>query len=307
VKHAQTSMLAKCSSGLGQFGQTLNPNTARQCSTAQDLSSMGTAAIWVGAILVVVAAGGLIAFFAANAVSAGKKPKVVMPAAGNARSAGPGQGGPARPLVSEGAVLRPVVPSVVGQPAVLGQPVVAGPSAGLPDYPPGRGCGHELANGARFCPVCGRPAAGGRDVFAPEQPVSSSGAEITAVLPVFAPAEPAGLPSPAMAAGRPAERSLAGVTPSPQLGWVDHPPAPGNGDDSGPPWGRADPPQASGGTVSSGPPPPVRADRPPAPEAVVKSGPPWEWAERAPAPGGTGPGADGAGPRPAGRHRSRRS
>ena len=235
VKHSQAKMLAACSSGPGRFGQALDPNTARQCGSAQDLSSMATGAIWIGAFLLVIAVGACIAFFATAGVTASKKPKVVVPAGGVARSAGPGRGAPAPSRAGEGAVLRPVVPVVVGQ------PVAAGQADGLP----GPGCGHEVDDGARFCTVCGSPAAGGRDVFAADQPVSMTGSEITTVLPVFAPPEPVGVPAPAMATDRSAERSMVGVGTGSQLGWADRPPAPG-GVDASPPWGWAGAPPAAG-------------------------------------------------------------
>jgi hypothetical protein len=332
VKHSQAKMLAVCSSGPGQFGQALNPSTARQCGSAHDLSSMASGAIWIGAFLLVVAAGGCIAFLAMG-ITASKKPKVVVPAGGMARSAGPGQAAPAPARAGEGAVLRPIVPVTVGE------PVAAGHAGGLP----GPGCGHGADDGARFCTVCGSPAAGGRDVPAAGQPVSVTGSEITTVLPVFAPPEPVGVPAPAMATDRSAERSMAGVGPASQLSWADRPPAPG-GVDSSPPWSWADQPTApravtsgppweqagsssAGGAVASSPPweqagsssaggavassPPweqagsssaagVVASGAPWEQAgsssapgAVKSGPPWDWAEPSPAPGGTGPGAEG--------------
>lgn len=95
VKHSQAKMLAACSSGPGRFGQALDPNTARQCGNAQDLSSMATGAIWIGAFLLVIAVGACIAFFATAGVTASRKPKVVVPAGGVARSAGPSRGAPA--------------------------------------------------------------------------------------------------------------------------------------------------------------------------------------------------------------------
>jgi zinc-ribbon domain len=345
VQHSQASMVAACSSGLGQFGQALNANAARQCVSAQDLSGMATGAMWVGAILLVVAVGTLIFFLASS-----RKPKVVVPVAGTARPAGPGRGSPPPPRAGEGAVLRPVVPSVARQPAAMGQP------AGLPAYRPGPGCGHEVDDGARFCTVCGHPAAGERDGFAVEQPVLASGSEITTVLPVFAPPEPVGVPAAALAAGRAAERSLAGVASGSQLSWADRPPAPG-GVGSSPLRGWADPPPAPGGRVGSGPsweqaspspaasvvgsgpsweqasppaasvvgsgPPWEQASSSPAASlvgsgppweqassspaaSVVRSGPPWDRAEPSPAPGGTGPGSEVIIPRQSGRHRSRR-
>jgi len=297
VRHTQANMLAKCSSGVGQFGQALNANAARQCASAQHLSSMATWATWVGGILLVIAAGSLIVFWAT-----GRKPKVVVPEASTVRPAGPGRGAPARSRASEGAVLRPVALSAMGHPAVAGQP------GALQAYPPGPGCGHEVDDGARFCMVCGRPAAGERGF--------ASGSEITTVLPVFAPPEPVGVPAPATAADRTVERSLAGVAPGSQLSWADRPPAPG-GVDSSPPWGWADPPPAPGGSVKSSPPweqagqspaPGVvesgpsreQADQSPA-SRVVKSGPPREQAGQSPAPGvvKSGPPREQAGQSPA--------
>jgi hypothetical protein len=336
VQHSQASMLAACSSGVGQFGRALNANAARQCASAQDLSSMATGAIWVGAILLLVAVAGFTFFLVSS-----KKPKVVVPAVSIARPAGPGRGAPARPRAGEGAVLRPVVPS---------------PAVGQPAYQPGPGCRHEVDDGARFCTVCGRPAAGERDGFAAEQPVSASGSEITTVLPVFAPPEPVGVPASALATDRAAERSLAGVAPGSQLSWADRPPvaasvgsgppwdegslSPASGVvGSGPPWEQGSPSPASGvvgsgppweqgspspasGVVGSGPPweqgspspasgvvgsgPPWEQASPSLARSVVKSGPPWDWAEPSPAPGGTGPGAEGIIPHQSGRHRSRR-
>ncbi len=318
VKHSQAKMLAECSSGLGQFGQVLDPNTAKECSTAQALSSMATGAIWIGAIVLAIAVGGFVALLiVSGARAASGKPKTVVPTAGRARPAGPAPSAPVFPYPAGGAVLRPIVPVVVSQ--------EDGPSA----YP------------------TGRPAAGDRqrDVFAAEPAVSASGAEITTVLPIFAPAEPADLAVPAMVPGRSSERSLASVAPGPQVGLADRPPAaasqvgladrppaaasqagpvdrppvpgplarsadrppaPRGAVSSAPPWGWADPPPAPGSSVSSAPPwghaePPLAA-----PEGSVSSGPPWDWAEHLPASAGAKPGGDGANPRPTGRHRSRR-
>jgi len=288
VQHSQVSMVAACSSGIGQFGQALNANAARQCASAQDLSGMAAGAIWVGAILLVVAVGTVIFFLASS-----RKPKVVVSAAGIARPAGPGRGSPPRPLTGEGAVLRPVVPSVAGQPVATGQP------AGLPAYRPGPGCGHEADDGARFCTVCGRPAVGELDGFAAEQPVSASGSEITTVLPVFAPPETAGVPAPALAADRAAERSLAGVATGSQLRWADRPPAP-DGVDSSPLRGWADaPPAPAASVVSSGPPWEQSSSSPAA--GVASSGPPWDQSSPSPAAGVASSGApwDQSGPSPA--------
>jgi hypothetical protein len=268
VKHSQEKMVAECSTGLGQFGQVIDPNVAKNCSTAQALSSMATGAIWIGAIILAIAVGGFVAFLiASGALAASRKPKVVVPAAGGARPAGTAPAAPARPNPAGGAVLRPIVPVVVGQ--------EDSPLA----YPAGSGCGHEL-NGARFCTVCGRPAAdnGRRDVFAAEPAVSASGAEITTVLPVLAPAEPADLAAPAMVPSQPAEWSLATVASGSQMGRAARPPVPapvGMSADRpsapGPFGGLADRPSAPGpfGGLADRPPvsvsPAAPADRLPVP------------------------------------------
>ena len=297
VKHSQAKMLAECSSGLGQFGQVLDPNTAKECSTAQALSSMATGAIWIGAIVLAIAVGGFVALLiVSGARAASGKPKTVVPTAGRARPAGPAPSAPVFPYPAGGAVLRPIVPVVVSQ--------EDGPSA----YP------------------TGRPAAGDRqrDVFAAEPAVSASGAEITTVLPIFAPAEPADLAVPAMVPGRSSERSLASVAPGPQVGLADRPPAaasqvgladrpPAAASQVGladrPPAaasqvGLADRPPAAASQVGLADRPPAAAsqagpvdrppvpgplarsaDRPPAPRGAVSSAPPWGWADPPPAPG----------------------
>ena len=237
VKHSQAKMLAECSSGLGQFGQVLDPNTAKECSTAQALSSMATGAIWIGAIVLAIAVGGFVALLiVSGARAASGKPKTVVPTAGRARPAGPAPSAPVFPYPAGGAVLRPIVPVVVSQ--------EDGPSA----YP------------------TGRPAAGDRqrDVFAAEPAVSASGAEITTVLPIFAPAERADLAAPAMVPGRSSERSLASVAPGPQVGLADRPPAAASQ------VGLADRPPAAASQVGLADRPPAAAsqvglaDRPPA-------------------------------------------
>ncbi len=295
VKHAQAHMLAECSTGLGQFGQVIDPNAANKCSTAQALSSMATAAIWIGAIVLAIAVGGLVAFLiASGAVNVGKKHKTVVPGTTGPRPAGPGPVAPVRPQSGGSAVLRPIVPVVVGQ------------EDSAPAYPTALGCGHEPKNGTRFCTVCGRPAASDtrRDVFAAEPGITASGAEITAVLPVFAPAEPVGLTAPAMVPDLPSERSLASVATGPQVGLADRPPAPAV---PAGPAGFADRPAVPAGPAAqagfadrppvpaaqAGPavrpliPGPVArsADRPPAPRSGVSASPPWGWADPPPAPG----------------------
>src|SRR5262249_23954610 len=150
----------------------------------------------------------------------------------------------------------------------------------------GRG-GGQGDDGAPFCIVCGSRAADGRDGLAASQPVSVTGSEITTVLPVFAPPEPLGMPAPAIATDRSAERSIVGVGPRSPPGWADHPPAPA-GADASPPWSWADAPPAPG-TVTSGP-PWAQAGSSPAPSAASadKSGPPWEQAGSSPGPGAAG-------------------
>src|SRR5262249_56875188 len=90
----------------------------------------------------------------------------------------------------------------------------------------GRG-GGQGDDGAPFCIVWGSRAADGRDGLAAGQPVSVTGSEITTVLPVFAPPEPVGMPAPAMATDRSAERSMVGVGPGSPLGWAGRPPPAG--------------------------------------------------------------------------------
>jgi hypothetical protein len=276
VRQAQAHTLAECSTGLGQFGQVLNPNAANKCNTAQGLSNMATVAIWIGVIVLAIAAGGFVALLIASSARAGsKKPKTVVPGTTAARPAA-GPVGPVRPQPAGGAALRPIVPMIVGQED----------SAPADD--------------------------GRRDVFATEPSASGSGSEITTVLPIFAPAEPFDLTAPARAQDRPSERSLAGVATGPQARLADHPAPPaspvGLADRPAlpvpqarpadrpappvPPLGVADRPAApvpSAGLADyPAPPPPLArsADRPPAPRRV-NSSPPWEWAGPPPVPGST--------------------
>ena len=100
----------------------------------------------------------------------------------------------------------------------------------LPAYPPGQGCGHDLRPGARFCTVCGRPAADDaqRTGLVAQQQAPARGPETTAIRPVPAPPEPVNLHSPATLTDRPSERSSGGgVGSGPQWGWPDPSPAPG--------------------------------------------------------------------------------
>jgi hypothetical protein len=276
VKHAQAPTLAQCSTGLGQFGQVLNANAAHKCSTAQGLSSMATAAIWIGVIAIAIAVGGFVALLIASGARAGrKKPKTVVPGP----SAAPVALAPWQPVA--GSAPRPIVPMIVGQ-------------------------------------EDGAPAdRGRRGVFATEPAAPGSGSEITAVLPIFAPAEPFDLTAPAMAPDRSSERSLAGVATGPQARLTDFPAPPAS--PAGPAGRPAPPvPQARrladfpappvpsarladrladrpvGPVPAAGPadypasPPPVArsADRPSAPRRVSAS-PPWGWADPPPAPGST--------------------
>jgi hypothetical protein len=58
LKNSQSHMLAECNSGLGQLGQLFDPNAASSCSSSQDLSSLATAGIWIGVIMLIVGIGG---------------------------------------------------------------------------------------------------------------------------------------------------------------------------------------------------------------------------------------------------------
>jgi hypothetical protein len=145
VKHSQANMVAECTSGLGQLGQAFDPNAAAGCSGAEDLSSLATAAIWIGAIMLAIAViGGIAMLAAAGVFMATSKPKA---------AAATGTRPPARPATAT---------AIVGSyaPPAAPQPLAAGPSDEQHAAPPAEpGCGHELRPGARFCVVCGRPAA----------------------------------------------------------------------------------------------------------------------------------------------------
>ena len=83
LKHSQANLVAECSSGLGQLGQSLDPSAATGCSGAQTLSSLATVAIWLGAIMLGFAViGGIGMLTAAGVFAAQQKPKTV--AAGTA-------------------------------------------------------------------------------------------------------------------------------------------------------------------------------------------------------------------------------
>jgi hypothetical protein len=227
-------------------------------------NSMATVAIWIGVIALAIAVGGLVVFLiASGAMSATRKPKTVVPGTRSARPAAPVPVPPAR-QPGGGAVLRPIVPVVVGQ------------DDRPPAYPDGSGCGHEAAIGARFCTVCGRAAAGAeRDIFVPDPTVTGTGAEITAVIPAFAAAEPADLTAPALASSRPAGRSLAGVATGPQAALADRPlvPGPQAGLPSRPPAAFSPVPTPQAGLPA----------RPPAPRSPVP-GPRGDLPARPPAP-----------------------
>jgi hypothetical protein len=82
----------------------------------------------------------------------------------------------------------------------------------LPAYLPGQGCGHDLRPGARFCAVCGRPAADdaqGTGLVAQQQ-APAPGPETTAIRPVPARAEPVTPTAPATLTDRPSEKSSDG-------------------------------------------------------------------------------------------------
>jgi hypothetical protein len=143
VKHAQANLLAECSSGLGQFGQAFDPNAAAECSSAQDLSSLATGAIWLGTVMLIIAIGGGIVFLvAAGILATNKSARAAALGTGSARPVKPAPGTPTRPPVGY-ATPQPAVP--------VGEHQTSSPT--------GPGCGHELQPGMRFCTVCGRPAA----------------------------------------------------------------------------------------------------------------------------------------------------
>src|SRR5450631_2258599 len=146
VKHAQANVLAECSSGLGRFGSLIDPNAASECSSAQDLSTMATGGIWIGAIMLVCVVGGfLVVLIAAANLAASKKPRTVAAGAGNVAAAGRSTGPPKRLAAGTGEVPDPASPS-------------------------GRGCGHDMRPDALFCTVCGRPADSSRSAAPADSP-----------------------------------------------------------------------------------------------------------------------------------------
>jgi hypothetical protein len=168
VKHAEANEVSACSSGLGRFGQAFDPNLANSCASAQDLSSAANVAMWVGGVILVVAAVGVVvSLIGAGAVMASaKKAKT----AGPPGSAGLGPGSSAPRPATGTAPARPAVTQVSGPPA----------------QPPRLACGHEWRPDARFCPVCGRPVSDASSVTVAARPVP----------PVLPP--PAVVPPPAM-------------------------------------------------------------------------------------------------------------
>jgi hypothetical protein len=154
VKHSQANMVAECSSGLGQLGQAFDPNAAAGCTGAEDLSSLATAAIWIGAIMLAIAViGGIAMLAAAGVFVATNKPKAG--AATSTRS-------PAKPATAARPPARSATATATVEPyaSQAAPPPSAGPSDRQDPAPPAEsGCGHELRPGARFCVVCGGPAA----------------------------------------------------------------------------------------------------------------------------------------------------
>ncbi len=159
VKHAEANEVSACSSGLGRFGQVLDPGVASSCASAQDLSSMASVLTWIGAIVLVLSVGGFLLSLigAGAAAAAGKK----------ASAAAPRGTAEARPRL-------PTPPPATGN----AQPGPAlSQESGPPTQPRRLACGHEWRPGTRFCPVCGRPVADASSVSVAAQP------EPTAVVP----------------------------------------------------------------------------------------------------------------------------
>jgi len=85
LKSSQSQMVAECNSGLGRLGQVLDPSAASNCSSAQDLSSLATAGIWLGAIMLAFIVGGLIlAGLIGAGILASSRQRRSAPAAGEA-------------------------------------------------------------------------------------------------------------------------------------------------------------------------------------------------------------------------------
>lgn len=226
VKHAQAHVLAECSSGLGQLGSAFDPNMAAECSSASDLSSMATGAIWIGGVMLVIAVGGLLIFLIAAAnVAAARKPGPAVPAPGSGLAAGSGAG-------------------VMPQPAQLSG---VSPER-LPADRPGPGCGHDVRPGAQFCTVCGRPAAdrGRPDAEPGSPPVPVLDPGPATIISEPAPPGPVGLvPSATTTAWMPAQPS-SDPGPGGEPGWADPLPASGGDLHARPPWGQPYPATAAG-------------------------------------------------------------
>lgn len=279
VKHAQANVLAECSGGMGQFGSALDPNVAAECSSARDLSSMATGAIWIGAIMLVIAVGGFLIFLVAAASvasarksgTAARKPGTAVPGPGNARAArsAPGAAGG-----------LPAGESAVAQPAQLSG---VRPGRLQADWP-GPGCGHEMRPGALFCTMCGRPAAdsGRPDAVPGGQPVPPPDPGVTAVIPVPAPPDPVGPVSPATTTAWLPGRPSRDPGRSSELGWTEPRPASGGDLDASPPWGQPYPLPAAGQPYGS----PAAGQ----PYGSPAAGQPYA----SPAPGSGWPGDDGA-------------
>jgi hypothetical protein len=197
LKHSQANLVAECSSGLGQLGQSLDPSAVTGCSGAQTLSSLATVAIWLGAIMLGFAViGGIGMLAAAGVFAAQQKPKTVAAGTASLRRAEPGTGASpsagsrsagspsaASPALASMAAPPPQADALTPPPhadaltppsadpglvtespanadtAPSADALSAAASAGPPPGPACKDCGRELRPGARFCPVCGRPVA----------------------------------------------------------------------------------------------------------------------------------------------------
>jgi hypothetical protein len=150
VRHAEANTVYVCSSLIGRLGQALDQNAATSCSAAQDLSTAATVGIWIGAVLLVLAACGFITtLIATGVIATSQRAKAAGPRPAAKRPAAPRR-------TEEPAGQRPTGPSpVIQEPARPAPPTRQHP-AGPMVMPP---CGHAVRPGARFCPACGRPVA----------------------------------------------------------------------------------------------------------------------------------------------------
>jgi hypothetical protein len=135
-----------------------------------------------------------------------------------------------RPAADDAQRTTPVAEEQIPAPA----PQPAAPSAvyresSLPAYSPGQGCGHNLRPAARFCTVCGRPAADDaqRTGLVAQRQAPAPGPETPAIRPVPARAEPVTPTSPATLTDTPSERSSDGGAGFGPPGGPDASPAPG--------------------------------------------------------------------------------